>query len=222
MYGCYVGITQDGHTGVLVLQYCGVPLTVELKYYSGNVRFQAVNALLAIHKAGVQHNDFVERNLVVVKDVDGDPYVRVVDFGRSCEHTCPEELDVIKLYDRAPWKGSFKCYELYDVCTGAEVWTDRCAIYFYRPIPIEYATSVDSILAYAGFPPGESESNARKVAQEAINDINLWWRRRKARDANPASIDLEDNDSNNNTNNADDNDNHDNNLNHSDDDGDAE
>ena len=39
MHGCYVDDTDDGPTGVLVLQYCGVPLTYELRYYSVAIRY---------------------------------------------------------------------------------------------------------------------------------------------------------------------------------------
>ncbi len=42
MYGCYVGTTVDGRTGVLVLQYCGVSLSAELKYYAPDIRYSVV------------------------------------------------------------------------------------------------------------------------------------------------------------------------------------
>lgn len=38
MYGCYVDDTDEGPTGVLVLQYCGVPLTYALRYYALTIR----------------------------------------------------------------------------------------------------------------------------------------------------------------------------------------
>ncbi len=38
MYGCYIDDTDEGPTGVLILQYCGVALTYELKYYALTIR----------------------------------------------------------------------------------------------------------------------------------------------------------------------------------------
>ncbi len=40
MYGCYIDDTEEGPTGVLVLQYCGVALTHELKYYTVTIRYR--------------------------------------------------------------------------------------------------------------------------------------------------------------------------------------
>ncbi len=85
-------------------------------------RYQAVNALLAIHKAGVEHNDFAERNIVVSKDKKGCPYVMVVDFGMASDHTCELQLDTIAPYGLAPTNREFLCDELYEVCRIADVW----------------------------------------------------------------------------------------------------
>ncbi|KAI0683808.1 hypothetical protein C8T65DRAFT_702480 [Cerioporus squamosus] len=188
MYGCYVGSTVDGRTGVLVLQYCSVPLSSWLKYYSRDIRFQAVNALLDIHKAGVQHNDFVERNLVVSKDVDGNLHVRVVDFGNACDHTCQVQCDVIKLYDMEPRQVDFDCGELYNVCLEAEVWRDRSVYCFGRYIPVANATSAESLLSYAGISTGEDEDNAKRIAKEVVQELTLSWQRRRAQYAHPVPI----------------------------------
>ena len=39
MYGCYIDDTDEGPTGVLVLQDCGIPLEYKLKYYKLELRY---------------------------------------------------------------------------------------------------------------------------------------------------------------------------------------
>ena len=46
-----------------------------------------VDALFLIHKAGIKHNDFSERNIVIMKqESDGEYWPTIVDFGESQEH----------------------------------------------------------------------------------------------------------------------------------------
>ncbi|RDX45516.1 hypothetical protein OH76DRAFT_1387779 [Lentinus brumalis] len=191
MYGCYIDDTDDGRMGVLILQYCGVPLTYELKYYALTVRYQAVNALLAIHKAGVEHNDFAERNIVISKDKKGCPYVMVVDFGMASDHTCELQLDTIAPYGLAPTNREFLCDELYEVCRIADVWLPRYAQLFGNLIPVEHATSVDSILQHAYIPELFKGSRARECAQKAIEDVAEQRERRMAMDASPVPIEFD-------------------------------
>ncbi|RPD55418.1 hypothetical protein L226DRAFT_616047 [Lentinus tigrinus ALCF2SS1-7] len=194
MRGCYVDVTDDGPTGVLILQYCGVPLTYELKNYALTVRHQAVNALLAIHKAGVEHNDFAERHIVVSRSPEGAPHVRIVDFGMAREHTCSVKRDAITAYAIAPPLEEFLCDELRSVCRNhADIWLPRCAKLFGSLIPIEHADSVESLLEHARYVPDWADPNrARQVAQNAINDLAKRRRRREALDANPILIEWSD------------------------------
>ncbi|KAI0689756.1 hypothetical protein C8T65DRAFT_817590 [Cerioporus squamosus] len=191
MYGCYIGDTDEGHMGVLVLQYCGVPLTYELQYYALTVRYQAVNALLAIHKAGVEHNDFAERHIVVSKDKKGYPYVMVLDFGMACDHTCKLQLDTIVPYGLAPHNRDFLCDELYAVCRTADIWVPRYAHFFGSLIPVQHATSVDSILQHAYLPILVKESLARECAQKTIEELAEEREKRMAMDADPVPIEFD-------------------------------
>ncbi|RDX41267.1 hypothetical protein OH76DRAFT_246790 [Lentinus brumalis] len=191
MYGCYIDDTEEGPTGVLVLQYCGVALTYELKYYALTIRYQAVIALLAIHKAGVEHNDFAERNIVVSKNGKGRPHVRIVDFGLADhDHACLVKHDTITAYAIAPAHVDFPCNELFAACMEhAHIWFPRYAHLFGNFIHVQHATSVDSLLQHCpDVPDNEEESYVREWAQRSIDEVAKMWEKRQALDANPVSI----------------------------------
>ncbi|RPD55429.1 hypothetical protein L227DRAFT_579631 [Lentinus tigrinus ALCF2SS1-6] len=190
MHGCYVDVTDKGPTGVLILQYCGVPLTYELKNYALTIRHQAVNVLLAIHKAGVKHNDFAERHIVVSRSSEGALHVRIVDFGRASEHTCSVKRDAITAYEIAPHLQDFLCDELYYACRNhADIWLPKFAKIFGNLIPVKYAVSVESLLEHNPYTPKwVDENRARQVAQKEIDQLAKERRRREALDANPPPI----------------------------------
>ncbi|RPD70705.1 hypothetical protein L226DRAFT_616035 [Lentinus tigrinus ALCF2SS1-7] len=168
MHGCYVDVTDKGPTGVLILQYCGVPLTYELKNYALTIRHQAVNVLLAIHKAGVKHNDFAERHIVVSR----------------------MKRDAITAYEIAPHLQDFLCDELYYACRNhADIWLPKFAKIFGNLIPVKYAVSVESLLEHNPYTPKwVDENRARQVAQKEIDQLAKERRRREALDANPPPI----------------------------------
>ncbi|RPD55431.1 hypothetical protein L227DRAFT_603504 [Lentinus tigrinus ALCF2SS1-6] len=194
MYGCYIDVTDEGPTGVLILQYCGVPLTYELTNYELTVKHQAVNALLAIHKAGVQHNDFAERNIVVSRSPDGAPHVRIVDFGMALEHTCSVKRDAITAYEVAPPFCEFMCDELHTACRDdAEIWHPRFVRLFGSHVLAQHATSVESLLQHAPRIPDWADDNrARANAQRVIRDLTEDLQQREALDASPVSIEWSD------------------------------
>ncbi|RPD70707.1 hypothetical protein L226DRAFT_574597 [Lentinus tigrinus ALCF2SS1-7] len=194
MYGCYIDVTDEGPTGVLILQYCGVPLTYELTNYELTVKHQAVNALLAIHKAGVEHNDFAERHIVVSKSPEGAPHVRIVDFGMAREHSCSVKRDAITAYEIAPPLQEFLCDELYSACDDrADIWLPRYAKLFGSLILIKHAVSVESLLEHARYiPEWADKARARQVAQNEIDDLAEERRQREILDANPILIEWSD------------------------------
>ncbi|TFK77982.1 hypothetical protein K466DRAFT_668560 [Polyporus arcularius HHB13444] len=191
IYGCYVGKTNEGHTGILVLQDVGDSLKASLRYYDLALRKQVVLALHLIHKAGVVHNDFKERNLVVRMNKDlGVPTVMVVDFGNASDHVCPIQGDMIRFYIPKPDRLVFKCQELYVVCAErAEVWRPAILDYCGKPVPSTWAIDgpeelVRKAKAQMGIDPADPEE-AKRSAEEACQSL---WRRVHERnywDANP-------------------------------------
>lgn len=75
---------------------------------------------MAIHKRGVQHNDFYPRNLVVDNIKDPQRIV-VIDFEDATDHDCQRKYD-IALHQHPP-SYEFGCPELYKVAEQCDVWT---------------------------------------------------------------------------------------------------
>ncbi len=172
-------------------------------------RDQAVNALLAIHKAGVEHNDFAERNIVVSKNGKGRPHVIIVDFGMADhDHECPVKHDKIIAYDLAPALAHFHATSstplvwntrVYGcpvrpflpsfLCLATETSALEYVYLFGNLIHVEYATSVDSLLQHCpNIPSHERESVVRGWAQRKIDELAEMWEKRQALDANPVPI----------------------------------
>ena len=174
-----------------------------------------MNALLAIHKAGVQHNDFYERNLLVSKDQDGSPRVMVIDFDIAFDHTCRMNVDTITPYEHTPDERDFPCDEIHAVCMErADIWLPsklshqfiQClsilieiaagyARLFGTLVPVEYATSVDSMLEHVCVPEDMAADEARDWAQEAIDHLVERIKRRRALDQHPVLIQFDADDS---------------------------
>ena len=85
-----------------------------------------VDALFLIHKAGIKHNDFSERNVVIMKqESDGEYWPTIIDFGESQEHQCGYPGKDIPIYCPTPSKRSFGCLELWNACHHGNVWKPR-------------------------------------------------------------------------------------------------
>ena len=165
--------------------------------------------MLDIHKAGVQHNDFYERNILASKGEKGSTRVTVIDFGRAKDHTCRlTGVDTITPYEPTPDEIDFPCPELHAVCwERADVWrpsksfiTFACkclsmlthlaveyVLLFGHLVPLEHATSVDSLLQHVSVPEDMAD-RARDRAQSAINRVKQVMKRRKALDDDPFVI----------------------------------
>lgn len=75
-----------------------------------------MDCLIAIHNAGVQHNDIEPRNIVVK---DGVP--RIIDFEDASDHDC---RCTTVIYEGAfrPNEYDFGCSELYHYTRKACIW----------------------------------------------------------------------------------------------------
>ncbi|OSD03744.1 hypothetical protein PYCCODRAFT_193010 [Trametes coccinea BRFM310] len=195
MYGCYRGYTEDGHTAVLILEDCGYQLTYKLKFYDVAFRTQVVRAWLAVHDAGVLHNDFHSRNILVSRNADGSPRVRLIDFGLSSDHsTCPSahEVDSDNL---VPYQGMpeyFACKRIDLIFKErAEIWLPRTIRFARKSVPEEYLTSAEAVLDYTGVPSHMTIENARQYVQHLLTLNAKVWSDRLRLDANAEDIESE-------------------------------
>ncbi|RPD55435.1 hypothetical protein L226DRAFT_224329 [Lentinus tigrinus ALCF2SS1-7] len=173
VFGCFVGTTSEGRTGVLVLQDGGVSLKAKLQYYELDIREKVVDALHRIHKAGVVHQDLVERNIVVQTRIENErrvPKVMIVDFGNSDDHVCPIEDDKIATYAPIPDRLVFNCSELYEVCMNlAETWRPSHVIYCSEFLPVAWAMEgpqqlIETAKAKRGIDPEDRDYAQRDAA----------------------------------------------------------
>ena len=82
---------------------------------------KVISALVMLHKAGVTHGDFADRNLVITKK--GAPCL--IDFGHAQpDHKCGLKM-AIEFHTPRPRKQDFGCDELYEACRALVVWTPR-------------------------------------------------------------------------------------------------
>ena len=74
---------------------------------------------MAIHKAGLRHNDFLIRNFLV-DSLEKPTRIVVIDFEAASPHECrhPMEFPVFA----KPWK-SLTCREIRDIARGLELST---------------------------------------------------------------------------------------------------
>ncbi|EIW86271.1 hypothetical protein CONPUDRAFT_41544, partial [Coniophora puteana RWD-64-598 SS2] len=77
-----------------------------------------IEALINIHKTGVRHGDFAERNVLIRQHptTKTEFLIRIIDFGSSQLHKCGFEGEVIEHNGLQPDEKEFGCDELYEVC----------------------------------------------------------------------------------------------------------
>lgn len=76
-----------------------------------------MDALLAIHKAGVHHGNFCEGSVVL----QSTNTPMIVGFGGAEEHDCNLGIDV-QFYKPQPHNQDVACEEIYWACVVAAVW----------------------------------------------------------------------------------------------------
>lgn len=135
-YGLYAGTVDDRQAVCLLLEDCMEPLKddppMELRYAptlhlifsfcnAPHSSIQTIEALLAVHKAGIKQGDFVMWNTVVDTSTNP-PRVVLVDFDNATPHVCPRTTPIM-LYAMRPSLQEFPCQELWDRCNQLEIWT---------------------------------------------------------------------------------------------------
>ena len=143
--GLFEGNMEGGETACLVLTYEGEPM--QLSLYTSGIDFRCVltslsprprahtravpptlraprrkkliAAMLALHKAGVQHGDFHERS-IVLRASDNAPVL--VGFGSAdAHHACRLGCE-LTFYEPQPHSDAVRCTELYWASVVAAVW----------------------------------------------------------------------------------------------------
>ncbi|KAF9034249.1 hypothetical protein BDZ89DRAFT_1158095 [Hymenopellis radicata] len=84
-WGFFVGVSHvtDERIGCLVLEYWGQALPARFCDLEKELRMNILNKLGDIHRCGVHHGDFAERNILYS---EGDS--RIIDFDQTRAHSC--------------------------------------------------------------------------------------------------------------------------------------
>lgn len=147
IHGFFIGTLTTGvEIAVLVMEDCGAQLGSRLKFFPSNIRYTTVpslhlptatdricvyrmaafQSLLSVHRKGILHGDFKERNMLYRQAADGSESVTLTDFGESQDHECDFDFNQeINLWDKAPDKYLCGCIELYYAGQRADIWTPR-------------------------------------------------------------------------------------------------
>ncbi|KAF8877931.1 hypothetical protein CPB84DRAFT_353450 [Gymnopilus junonius] len=118
-YGLYVGAIDDGLSiGCLVLEYWGQVLPMPFHCLPLELRVRILERLGEIHRQGLLHGDFAERNVL---EKDGD--IKLIDFDKAIPgHHCSCDMN-FHAGEQAPDRESFGCDELWDVCKNVmQLW----------------------------------------------------------------------------------------------------
>ncbi|KAI0701267.1 hypothetical protein C8T65DRAFT_579743 [Cerioporus squamosus] len=115
--GLFAGETEEGETACLVLTHEGARMQQSLHISGIDLRKRVMDALVAVHRAGVRHSDFGERSIVL--RADNTPVL--VGFGGAEEHACRLGID-IRFYEPQPHNQAVACEEVYWACVVAAVW----------------------------------------------------------------------------------------------------
>ncbi|KAJ3826609.1 kinase-like domain-containing protein [Lentinula raphanica] len=121
-YGFFTGVGPDGQEiACLALEYWGESLRAPFRKLSIDLRLRILDSLVKLHRCGLHHGDFAERNVLV----NGND-IRLIDFDQSIYHDCDCEA-TFELRSRVgtqiPNAMEFGCPVLWEICrTEMAIW----------------------------------------------------------------------------------------------------
>ncbi|KAJ3927146.1 MAG: hypothetical protein NXY57DRAFT_1026524 [Lentinula lateritia] len=114
-YGFFTGIGSEGQKiACLALEYWGESLQVPFRKLPIDVRIRILDSLGELHKCGLHHGDFAERN-VLMNDND----IRLIDFDQPVYHDCDCETTFqfrLEVGKQIPDVTEFGCPTLWEIC----------------------------------------------------------------------------------------------------------
>ncbi|TFY80402.1 hypothetical protein EWM64_g3613 [Hericium alpestre] len=172
-YGYFIGDTDEGPTGCLVLEYCGEPVVQMLKFVDPAFRDAVVSAVEAIHDAGVRHRDISEDNIL---DHNGRPMI--INFEAAQDHVCERKKPIVKGAIE-PHPHEFNCDELQWVCRSSLFWKTRYIMFDTLYYDVSLASDARKLAEKA--PPSWTPERALDEAYRAIVDhVKAWYPERYA------------------------------------------
>lgn len=110
-YGLYAGLGEDGEpVACLMLECWGECIGQPFEQLPLEVRIRILQRLGEIHRQGLLHGDFAERNVL---ELDGD--IRIIDFDQTESHNCDCDMD-FHPGEKTPDAMEFGCEQLWNIC----------------------------------------------------------------------------------------------------------
>jgi len=111
-FGLFLGMGEEGQSiACLVLEYWGECLRQPFQFLPLNLKIQILEGLASIHREGLLHGDFAERNVLLH---DGD--IRIIDFDQTQSgHDCRWKMN-FRPGEELPHREEFGCDQLWEVC----------------------------------------------------------------------------------------------------------
>ncbi|KAM5539891.1 hypothetical protein V8D89_006394 [Ganoderma adspersum] len=175
--------TEGEERACLVVTYEGAVMQQSLYTSTIDFRKKVVNAILAVHKAGVHHGAFNEAHIVVR---DGDNAPVLVGFSTAEEHVCHLGAP-IEFYAPQPHSTVVGCEEVYWACVVAAAWLPATVEFLNTSIPVEWALEgFEELVARA--PKGTDPDLARMHAELTREDLLEWIEERELYDGQPLPV----------------------------------
>ncbi|KAG7095578.1 hypothetical protein E1B28_006311 [Marasmius oreades] len=121
-YGFFTGVGEEGQQiACLVLEYWGQNLCQPFCMLSLDLRIKILERLNDLHKCGVHHCDFAERNVLT----SGDD-IRLIDFDQTEFHDCDSNTTFdFNPGNKQPDPEKFGCPMLWEVCRSEmRIWEE--------------------------------------------------------------------------------------------------
>ncbi|KAJ7109486.1 hypothetical protein C8R44DRAFT_289464 [Mycena epipterygia] len=121
-FGIYTGMQEDRPIACLVLEYFGECIKQPFQFLPLDLKIQILEHLGAIHREGLLHGDFAERNVLLQ---DGN--IRIIDFdqteaGHHCRCTMNFRLLPLPGASGMPGINEFGCEQLWEVWSDLRMW----------------------------------------------------------------------------------------------------
>ncbi|OBZ74459.1 hypothetical protein A0H81_05251 [Grifola frondosa] len=171
-HGLFRGDMEDEEDTVcLVLDYIGKRLDRALATMNVQFRFSVICALGRIHRVGLEHGDFAERNIVV--DENYRPFI--IDFEMAQRRPCKQAIRVI-FNTKEPTDDEVGCKEIYEACILAQAWTPRVVNFMGTFVPVEWATTPDELARRVTIEMTYEE--AHRFALCTFRRLRKWYQER--------------------------------------------
>ncbi|PSR76125.1 hypothetical protein PHLCEN_2v8675 [Hermanssonia centrifuga] len=173
-FGLFTGIIEGFPIRIacILLEYCGPTMGGYFGDYDMATRGKIIEAFVRLHNAGVQHNDIDTYHIILDEADSENLQVRIIDFDHAEKHTCKREME-IRPYEFAPWRGDFRCWELYDLALDTDFWTPTPTWFSFMGFTVSVFETCDpkSLAEYVApyftlWPRDVLEKKAQELLQE--------------------------------------------------------